>query len=172
MTYVVRTAGDPAASLPAIREAVWAVDPLQSFYSVATVEQLLSDTLAARRFTTGLLAAFALAALTLAGLGVYGVIAVATAGRTREFGLRLALGARPGAVVTMVVRDALGLAALTAARPAGACRGGAVAQAAHVAGRGRLPAVRPVREHPPAADYRRSGLHVPLLDGRGLQRGG
>ncbi len=63
---------------------------------------------------------FALFALTLAGLGVYGVIAVATAGRTREFGLRLALGARPGAVVTMVVRDALGLAALTAARPAGA----------------------------------------------------
>ncbi len=111
MTYVVRTAGDPAASLPAIQNAVWAVDPLQSFYSVATVEQLLSDTLAARRFTTGLLAAFALAALTLAGLGVYGVIAVATAGRTREFGLRLALGARPGAVVTMVVRDALGLAA-------------------------------------------------------------
>ena len=111
MTYVVRTAGDPAASLPAIQDAVWAVDPLQSFYSVATVEQLLSDTLAARRFTTGLLAAFALAALTLAGLGVYGVIAVATAGRTREFGLRLALGARPGAVVTMVVRDALGLAA-------------------------------------------------------------
>ena len=111
MTYVVRTAGDPAASLPAIRGAVWAVDPLQSFYSAATVEQLLSDTLAARRFTTGLLALFALAALTLAGLGVYGVIAVATAGRTREFGLRLALGARPGAVVGMVVRDALGLAA-------------------------------------------------------------
>lgn len=111
MTYVVRTAGDPAASLPAIQDAVRAVDPLQSFYSVSTVERLLSDTLAARRFTTSLLALFALAALTLAGLGVYGVIAVATAGRTREFGLRLALGARPGAVVTMVVRDALGLAA-------------------------------------------------------------
>ena len=111
MTYVVRTAGDPAASLPAIQDAVRAVDPLQSFYSVSTVERLLSDTLAARRFTTGLLALFALAALTLAGLGVYGVIAVATAGRTREFGLRLALGARPGAVVGMVVRDALGLAA-------------------------------------------------------------
>ena len=111
MTYVVRTAGDPAAGLPAMQDAVRAVDPLQSFYSVATVEQLLSDTLAARRFTTSLLALFALAALTLAGLGIYGVMAVATTQRTHEFGLRLALGARPGAVVGMVVRGALGLAA-------------------------------------------------------------
>ena len=110
MTYAVRTAGDPAPSVPAIQEAVWAVDPLQSFYSVATVEQLLSDTLAARRFTTRLLALFAMAALTLAGLGIYGVIAVATTQRTREIGLRLAMGARPLDVVRMVVRGALGLA--------------------------------------------------------------
>ena len=110
MTYAVRTAGDPAPSVPAIQEAVRAVDPLQSFYSVATVEQLLSDTLAARRFTTRLLALFAMAALTLAGLGIYGVIAVATTQRTREIGLRLAMGARPLDVVRMVVRGALGLA--------------------------------------------------------------
>ena len=72
MTYVVRTARDPAASIPAIQDAVWAVDPLQTFYSVATVEQLLSDTLAARRFTTTLLSSFGLAALVLAGIGIYG----------------------------------------------------------------------------------------------------
>ena len=110
MTYVVRTAGDPAASIAAIQDAVRTVDPLQTFYSVATVDQLLSGTLAARRFTTTLLALFALAALTLAGLGIYGVIAVATAQRTREIGLRLAMGARPGDVVRMVIRGALGLA--------------------------------------------------------------
>ena len=106
----MRTAGVPAASVPAIQKAVWAVDPLQTFYSVATVEQLLSDTLAARRFTTSLLVLFAVAALTLAGLGIYGVIAVATGQRTREIGLRLAMGARPLDVVRMVVRSALFLA--------------------------------------------------------------
>ncbi len=110
MTYVVRTAGDPADSISAVQDAVWAVDPLQTFYSVATVDQLLSDTLAARRFTTTLLVLFAVAALTLAGLGIYGVIAVATAQRTREIGLRLAMGARPLDVVRMVVRGAIVLA--------------------------------------------------------------
>ena len=110
MTYVVRTAGNPLASIAAIQDVVWDADPLQTFYSVATVEQLLSDTLAARRFTTTLLTLFGVAALVLATLGIYGVIAVATAQRTREIGLRLAMGAEPRHVVGMVVRGALGLA--------------------------------------------------------------
>ena len=110
MTYVVRTAGDPTVSVPAIQEVVWDADPLQTFYSVATVDQLLSDTLAARRFMTTLLTLFGLAALVLAALGIYGVIAVATAQRTREIGLRLAMGAEPRHVVGMVVRGAIGLA--------------------------------------------------------------
>ena len=110
MTYVVRTAGDPGASVAAIQDVVWDADPLQTFYSVATVEQLLSDTLAARRFTTTLLTLFGVAALVLATLGIYGVIAVATAQRTREIGLRLAMGAEPRQVVGMIVRGAIGLA--------------------------------------------------------------
>ena len=111
MTYVVRTVGDPAASIPAIQSVVWDAAPYLAFYSVATVEQLLADTLAARRFTTLLLALFGAAALALAGLGIYGVIAVATSQRTREIGLRLAMGAEPRHVVWMVVRGAVGLAA-------------------------------------------------------------
>ena len=110
MTYVVRTAGDPMASVPAIQEVVWDADPLQTFYSVATVDQLLSDTLAVRRFTTTVLTLFGVAALVLAGLGIYGVIAVVTAQRTREIGLRLPMGAEPRHVVGMVVRGAIGLA--------------------------------------------------------------
>ncbi len=110
MTYVVRTAGDPAAAVPAIQDVIWAAEPLETFYSVATVDQLLSDTLAARRFTTILVALFGIVALALATLGIYGVIAVATAQRTHEVGLRLALGAAPRDVRWMVVRGAVGLA--------------------------------------------------------------
>ena len=83
---------------------------MQTFYSVATVDQPLSDTLTARRFTTTLLTLFGVAALVLATLGIYGVSAVATARRTREIGLRLAMGAEPRHVVGMVVRGAIGLA--------------------------------------------------------------
>ena len=110
MTDVVRTAGDPAAGIAALQDFVWAVDPEQTFYSVATVDQLLSDTLAARRFMTALLTLFGPAALVLAGVGIYGVIAVATGQRTREIGLRLAMGAQPRDMVRMVVGGALGLA--------------------------------------------------------------
>ena len=120
MTYVVRTAGDPAAAIPAIQDVIWAAAPLETFYSVASVDQLLSDTLAARRFTTILVALFGIVALALATLGIYGVIAVATAQRTHEVGLRLALGAAPSDVRWMVVCGAVGLAgAGVAIRPAG-----------------------------------------------------
>ena len=110
MTYVVRTAGDPAAAIPAIQDVIWAAAPLETFYSGATVAQLLAGTLAARRFTTILVALFGIVALALATLGIYGVIAVATAQRTHEVGLRLALGAAPRDVRWMVVRGAVGLA--------------------------------------------------------------
>ena len=110
MTYLVRTENDPATVIPSVQNAIWAVDPLQAIYSLATVEQLLRDTVAPRRFTSGLLVFFGLMALLLAAVGIYGVIAQATNQRMREFGLRMALGAGPRDIVTMVVRGALGLA--------------------------------------------------------------
>ena len=110
MTYVVRTAGEPTSTLSAIKDAVWAVDPLQTFYSVATVEQLMRSTLATRRLTTVLLALFGLVALMLAAIGIYGVIAVATSQRTHEIGLRIALGAQRRDILWMVVSGAVGLA--------------------------------------------------------------
>ena len=110
MIYVVRTAGDPAAAISAIEDLIWAAAPIETFYSVATVDQLLSETLAARRFTTILVALFGIVAFALATLGIYGVTAFATAQRTHEVGLRLALGAAPRDVRWMVVRRAVGLA--------------------------------------------------------------
>ena len=112
MTYVVRTAGDPAASIAAIQDVVWGANPEQAFYSAATVSQLLSDTLATRRLTMTLFSLFGVTALGLAGMGVYGVIAVATAQRTREIGLRIALGARSRDVTRMVVSGAIGSASV------------------------------------------------------------
>ena len=110
MTYLVRAARDPATVISAVQRAVWSVDPLQAFHSVATVDQLLRDTTATRRFTGGLLSLFGLMALVLAAVGIYGVIGEATSRRTREIGLRSALGARAWEIVGMVVGGAVRLA--------------------------------------------------------------
>ena len=110
MTYLVRAARDPATVISAVQRAVWSVDPLQAFHSVATVDQLLRDTTATRRFTGGLLSLFGLMALVLAAVGIYGVIGEATSRRTREIGLRSALGARTWEIFGMVVGGAIRLA--------------------------------------------------------------
>ena len=110
MTYVVRTVGDPAASVPAIQSVVWDAAPYLAFYSVATVEQLLSDTLAAPAVHDAAPRAVRCGGPRPGRPRHLRVIAVATAQRTREIGLRLALGADRRDVVWMVVRGAVGLA--------------------------------------------------------------
>ncbi len=109
---LVRTAGDPAAFGQILRDTVHKVDPNQPVEAVQTLDDLRSEALAAPRLTATLLVVFAALALlvTLAGIG--GVIATSVTQRTREFGLRMALGAHRGTVLTMVLRQGLTLVAI------------------------------------------------------------
>jgi putative ABC transport system permease protein len=117
---LVRTSGDPLMVARAAQAAVWAVDPNQPVHSIHTVEGLLAASQANRRFTTIVLGVFSIVALALAAIGVYGVIAYSTAQRTQEIGIRLALGATRGDVLTMVLKEgaAIGLVGLAIGMPA------------------------------------------------------
>ena len=111
MTFVVRTARDPLALAPQVRGEVRAIDPELPVYDIKSMDQLLSAMVAQRRFSMALLGTFAGLALLLGLVGVYGVTSYLVAQRTREVGLRLALGAQPGELVRMVVRQGMGVAA-------------------------------------------------------------
>jgi putative ABC transport system permease protein len=112
MVLVARTSGDPAAMVSAIREAVRSVDPLQPIARVATMDQVIARSTAQRRLGLLLFAAFSAIALVLAFVGIYGVLAGSVAERTREFGLRTAMGATPGAIMALVLGQAGRLAAI------------------------------------------------------------
>jgi predicted permease len=109
---VLRTTGDPAALIPAVHQAVAELDPALPLFDVHTMDDVLWEAVARPRFLMFLLTAFAGIALVLAAVGIYGVMAHTVAQRTHEIGLRVALGARPGQVRAMVLRQA---ATLTAA---------------------------------------------------------
>jgi putative ABC transport system permease protein len=109
MALVVRTARDTGGLISAARAQLFSIDPNQPLYDVKTMEQRVSATVAQPRFQTVLLAAFGALALILAAIGIYGVIAQSVIDRTHEIGIRMALGARPGAVLRSVVWDGLAM---------------------------------------------------------------
>jgi len=107
VTLLLRVDGNPAELAPAIRKQLTTIDPTQSFYDVKTMEEALAESIAPRRFNLLLLGTFALVALVLAALGVYGVVAYSVAERTQEIGIRLALGAERARVVRMMVSQGM-----------------------------------------------------------------
>ena len=106
-SLVVRTHQDPAAMADEVRNAVWSVDSAVSVPLVRTLGGVVADSVANRRFEMDLLLLFAVSALLLAGLGVYGVVTYSVVQRQQEIGLRLALGARTASIYTLVLRDGL-----------------------------------------------------------------
>ena len=112
LSLVVRTRGDAAALAPSVRNAVWSVDKDQPIVRVATMESLLAVSEAQRHFTLIVLEAFALVGLMLAATGIYGVLSGTVSERTREIGIRAALGASRRDILGLVVKQGMRLTGL------------------------------------------------------------
>jgi putative ABC transport system permease protein len=104
---VVRTATDPMSMVPQFRQAVRELDRDQPIGTIRTMDQILSGLIAQRRFSMTLVAGFAVLALALALIGAYGVTSYLVAQRTREIGVRVALGADPGRISRLIVREGM-----------------------------------------------------------------
>ena len=110
MTVVVRTASNPGAFITPIKQAIARFEPERAASGIRTMEEVIYDSAGSRRFPMMLLVAFSLVGLTLAAVGISGVVAFSVAQRTREIGIRMALGASKGAVVRLVLNRSMGAA--------------------------------------------------------------
>ncbi len=115
VAVVLRTQGDPTAIMSQVRQMVKAIDPRQVIYNVQTMDDVIATSYAARRLTMMLLTAFAVLALTLACVGIYGVISYLVGQRTQEIGIRMALGAQRRDILVLVLGEGTKMALLGAA---------------------------------------------------------
>lgn len=112
MSLVIRTHDDPATLVPAIRKAIWSVDKDQPIVRVTTMDRLLAASESERHFALIVFEVFALVGLVLAATGIYGVLSGSVTERTREIGVRAALGASRGDILALVIRQGMTLTGL------------------------------------------------------------
>ncbi len=197
MTFVARTATDASTALPALKEAVRSLVPGQTFPTAATLEQLVDVTMVPRRFYLVLAGTLAAFALFLAAIGIYSLIAFVTVQRTREFGVRMALGGSRREILRLVLANGMiaPLAGIVVGGADSSCDGQAsrVVSVRHRPGRSRdvrirqraesrwwpfgsrlsAPALRAIRTDPTVALRHESVRRARLsrkIRGRGLSR--